>query len=103
MTKMYVQEYAGLAATAQGDSVAVPAEPPLASYVVDYTAGVANGPVYQAGTKFITVENDSIASVTFNGTPAAVTDKRLPAAPPAPLLVGVGSLPNGRASAITNT
>jgi hypothetical protein len=103
MTKMFVQEYAGLAFTAQSDSIPVPAEPPLASYVVDYTSGVASGPVYQAATKYLTIENDSIASVTFNGTPATVNDKLLFTALPTPLLVCVAGVPGGKASAITGT
>lgn len=103
MTKMYVAEYAGLAATAQGDSIDTPAEPPLASYVVDYTAGVASGPAYQSGTKFVLVTVDSIASVSFNNVPATVNNLRLPAGGN-PRLFGVGSYSGvGKASAITNT
>lgn len=101
MTKMWVQEYAGLAATAQGDSVAIPAEPPLASYEVDYTSGEAGGQVYNAATKFVTVQNDSICSVRFDGVAATVTDKRLPAG--SYLTAGVGNAPGGKVTAITNT
>lgn len=104
MTKMYVQEYAGLASTGSGDAlIPAPAEPPLTSYVVDYTSAVASGPAYQPGTKFLTIENDSICAVTFNGTAATVNDKHIPAAAPTPILVCVAGVPNGKASAITAT
>lgn len=116
MTKAYVQEYAGLAATQQGDSIDRPGEPPLVSYVLDYGAGVANGPLYQPGTNYITVEPDSICAMTFNGTPATANDKHFPAAVGTPFMVCVsgvnhpsttGSLNTtanvGRASAITAT
>lgn len=89
MATLYVQEYAGLAFTAQGDSIPVPAEPPLASYTI--AIGVAApGPQYQPATQYVTVENDAaICSVRFDGAVATVTDKRLPASLPSPLLVCV--------------
>jgi hypothetical protein len=109
MTTIYVQEYAGLAFTAQGDSIPVPAEPPLASYAVVYTAGLATGPNYNPLTKYLTVENDSLCAVRFDGKAAvAGTDKRLTASPSAPLLVcvaGVNPSPNpntGAAGAVGN-
>jgi len=103
MTKMYVQEFAGLAKTQQSDSIPVVAEPPLASYVVDYTAGVASGPVYQPTTQYLLIENDSICAVTFNGTAATVNDRHIPAATPNPILVCVAGVQSGKVSAITAT
>lgn len=108
MTQMYVQEYAGLAQTQQSDSIPVPAEPPLASYIVDYTAGVASGPTYQPGTQFLLVECNSIACMSFNGVAATITGRRS-AGVGTPELIYVGGcpksgtplLPTGRASAIT--
>ena len=102
MTNLYVQEYASLGYSVQENTPAVPGDPPLASYVVSYSAGVASGPQYQANTRYLTVEADSICSVRFDGTAATVTDKRLPANN-APLLVSVAGCPNGHVSAITNT
>lgn len=91
MANLFVQEYAGLAFTAAADSIPVPTEPPLASYVIAIGA-VTAGPQYQTLTKYVTVENDAtICSVRFDGVAAGVTDKRLPASMPMPLLVCVAA------------
>lgn len=105
MTKLYVQEFAGLAPTASGDGVIpIPAQPPLATYVVDYTVGVASGPAYQPNTKFLLIENDSICAVRFDGQNAGTTgDMHIPAAAPTPILVCVAGVPTGKVSAITAT
>lgn len=101
MTKLYVQEFVGLAETPYDDVLASPAEPPIASYVVDYTTGVTSGPVYQPTTRWLLVASDSTCSVRFDGTAATTTDRRM-YGNLAPVLIGIGSVPNGRASAITN-
>ena len=102
MTKMYVQEFAGLAPTSMNDSLPVPAEPPLASYIVDYTTAVANGPKYNSSTKFLTVESDAICSARFDGAVATITDRRFIAGTN-PLLISVAGVPAGNVSAVTNT
>ena len=81
MTKAYVQEFSGLAQTDDTD-VPLVNVPPLASYVVDYTAAHAESPKFQAGTTYVEIVVDSIASVKFGvfGTVvAAVTDNRMAA------------------------
>lgn len=107
MTKLYVQEFAGLANTDDTDIAAV-AVPALANYVVDYTAGVTASPKFQTATKFVEIVTDAICSVkfgTFGTVVAAVTDNRLSAgerilravSPPDFGTTGMGL------SAITNT
>lgn len=104
MALVYVQEFAGLAATPSGDAmIPVPAQPPLASYTVSNAAGPTAGPKYQAATKYLLVETDAICSVRFDGTAAAATDQRLPATALAPILVAVGGVPGANISVITNT
>jgi hypothetical protein len=69
MTKVYVAEFAGLAATAQGDSVAVVAVPPLNETVLDTGSGETHFTL-GATTVFIELSADGIAS--FVSGPAAV-------------------------------
>lgn len=81
MTKAYVQEFGALTQTDDTD-VAVVTVPALASYVVDYTAGATPSPKFQAGTRYVEIVVDSIASVkfgTFGTVVAAVTDNRMSA------------------------
>lgn len=107
MTKLYVQEFVALANTDEGDPALV-LEPPLAAYVVDYTAGVTPGPKFNALTRFVEIVPDSICSIkfgTFGAVVAAVTDMRYAAnerllrgvSPPDFGATGMGL------SAITNT
>lgn len=99
MTKLFVQEYAGLAATDKSN-VEVLAEPPVVSYVLDYSGGHAESAAFNAATKFIEIENDSICSVVVGAAPvAALTDKRLPAN----TIKRMGVVGGQKISAITNT
>jgi hypothetical protein len=103
MALVYVQEYASLAATPSGDAlVSVPSQPPLASYTISNAAGPNQGAKYNPLTKWLMVETDAICSIRFDGTNASATDQRLPANNQ-PLLVGVGAVPAGNVSVITNT
>lgn len=89
MTKLYVAEYPGLAATVQGDSIDVVPTPPTVDYVVDFTAGAAASPVFQKTTRFITIAADSICCIAFGIAPVATTaNQRIPANA-APIKFGV--------------
>jgi len=101
MTKLYVTEYAGVAYITPG-GVPVPQNPPIASQVVDYTAGVAASTAFNPATKLIRIHADSICSVAFGTAPTATTGT-------ARLIAGqteYHGVPKGKAfkvSAITNT
>jgi|SRR5882757_7569929 len=104
MALVFVQEFAGLAATPSGDAMLpVPSQPPVASYTVSNALGPNNGPKYQPSTKWLLIETDGICSLRFDGVNAAATDMRLPATALSPLLIGVGTVPTGNVSVITNT
>jgi hypothetical protein len=101
MASVYVQEFAGLAATPSGDAMLpVPAQPPLASYTVSNATGPNQGPKYQPATKWLLIESDAVCSVRVDGTNAAATDMRIAATWP-PLLFQAPA--NGNVSVITNT
>jgi hypothetical protein len=81
MTKAYVQEFGALTQTDDTD-IPLVTVPALANYVVDYTAAHAESPKFQAGTRYVEIVVDSIASVkfgAFGSTVAAVTDNRMSA------------------------
>jgi hypothetical protein len=102
MALVYVQEFAGLATTPSGDALlAVPSQPPLASYTVSNAAGPNAGPKYQVTTKWLLIETDAICSLRVDGTAAGATDMRLPASGLAPILFPAPT--GGNVSAITNT
>jgi hypothetical protein len=93
MTKVYVSEY-GTAPAIHGLS----AEPPLATQIIDYGAGVATITL-GAATHYVRLQNDSICSMSFTGVNAATTDARSPAES-----VEYKSVqPSSKISAITNT
>ena len=101
MASVYVQEFAGLAATPSGDAMLpVPAQPPLASYAVSNAVGPNQGPKYQPTTKWLLIESDAVCSVRVDGTNASATDMRIAATLPPLLLQAV---PGGNVSVITNT
>ena len=102
MASVYVQEFAGLAATPSGDAMLpVPAQPPLASYTVSNALGPNQGPKFNVNTKWLLVETDGICSIRVDGTNAAATDMRLPATALAPLLMA--AVAGGNISVIANT
>lgn len=102
MTKLYVAEYSGLAATAQSDSVVVVPAPPTAEQVVDYTAGVAASTAFNPSTTFVEVSTDAICSIAFGTAPvAAITNCRLNANERKLFRVPAGQA--YKVSAITNT
>lgn len=81
MTKLYVSEFPGLAATAQADSVPdFDATSLIQEQVVDYTSGVASKQLSQT-TQWIEFEADSICSflISSNDMAAAVTNMRMAA------------------------
>lgn len=84
MTKLYVSEYARLTETygPGGVPAQAPEEPPIATQVVDYSAGTAVSSAFNAKTRFVRIHADSICSVKF-GTgslaAAATTDPRMAA------------------------
>ena len=97
MTKVYVSEYAVLPLAINGQPQ-IAAEPPLASQVIDYTAGVATVTL-GAQTRYVRLQNDSICSMSFTGTAATASDARSPAEN----IEYKGVQPGSKISAITNT
>ena len=75
MTKLYVSEYARMTqASGPGNTVVqAPEEPPLATQVVDYTAGAASSAAFNAKTRFVRLHTDAICSVAFGASPVATT------------------------------
>lgn len=102
MTKAYVAEYAQVVYTQDGKMTAIPVEPALAEYVVDYTSGEAHGATFQTETRFVWYSNDSIASWKIGSAATATTsNKRVPAG-----TIGLAGVQKGaghRISFITNT
>lgn len=103
MTKLYIKEFGGLAATKQSDSVlAFPADNSAADQVVDFTAGAAASNFFAKGTEWVLLCTDAgPCSIAFGAAPiATVANFRLPANTLIPFRVpGDGSL---KVSAITN-
>jgi hypothetical protein len=105
MTKLYVKEFKGLAATRQSDSVlAFPADNSPADQVVDFTAGAANSAPFQKGTEWVLLSADAGCSILVQAAAGAqaptVANFRLPGNTPLPFRVpGDGSY---LVSAITN-
>jgi hypothetical protein len=97
MTKVYVSEYA-TPAIINGVVLEIPAEPPLATQVIDYSGGVASITL-GAGTRYVRLQNDSICSMSFTGTNATTSDARSPAEN----VEFKGVQPGSKISAITNT
>jgi hypothetical protein len=94
MTKVYVSEY-GTLPTA---NLQVAPEPPLATQIIDYNAGVASITL-GAATHYVRLQNDSICSMSFTATNAATTDARFPA----DTIEYKSVQPGSKISAITNT
>jgi hypothetical protein len=97
MTKVYISEYATIP-NVGGVIVQIPSEPPLATQVIDYTAGVATITL-GTGTHYVRLNNDSICSMSFTGTNATTSDARSPAE----TVEFKGVQPGSKISAITNT
>lgn len=102
MTKLYVSEFSGLAATDQSDSVgAFPAA--TKDQVVDFSGGAASSAAFVSTTIFIEFEADSICSFLVQpaggGPAAAVTNMRMAAGDRLVRRVS----PGDKISAITNT
>jgi hypothetical protein len=80
MTKLFINEYVRATAISGpgGVTLQAPEEPPLATQVVDYTAGVAQSAAFNAKTRFVLLHNDSICAIKFGSNPTAVsgTDMR---------------------------
>lgn len=71
MTKLYVQEFNGLAASDKSAGAVTPGVP-LTSYILDYSSGHVESPQFNPATKFIMVNPDSISAILF-GTFGSVT------------------------------
>lgn len=83
MAKAYITEYRGLRFDANGYSMAVPEEPPVATQVVDFTAGETKSALFNELTTVIRVHVDAICSRKVGkstDTPTATTsDARMTA------------------------
>lgn len=100
MAKAYVSEYHDIAVGARGLAQA-PQSPPLATQVVDFTAGVtATANAFNAATRFVEIDVDAICSFAFALTPVATTsNQRVPAG--SNRIYGV--VPGHKVSFIVNT
>lgn len=102
MTKLYIKEFNGLAATKQSDSVlAFPADGSQADQVVDFTAGAAPSNLFAKGTEWVLLAADAGCSIAFGAAPVATAANfRLPGNVMLPFRVP----PDGtfKVSAITN-
>lgn len=81
MSKIYVAEYPGLAATDQSDSVPILALPPTVEYTVIVSAGSSGAAQpLQASTKFVEISTDTTCSIAIGPTltgSAGLTNQRL--------------------------
>lgn len=69
MTKLYVAEFTGLAATAQSDSVPILTVPPtLEQAVAISTATSAGSNGFQPSTTFVEISSDVVCSIAFGTT-----------------------------------
>lgn len=74
MSLLYVTEYSGVGFTQVGGAyTAVPIEPPLAEYKVDFSGGVASSTTFNTRTILVRLHSDAICSVSFGLTPTATT------------------------------
>lgn len=97
MTKVYVSEYSTLL-NVNGVVAQISPEPPVATQIIDYGAGVASITL-GAATRYVRLQNDSICSMSFTGTNATTSDARFPA----DTIEFKGVQPGSKISAITNT
>jgi hypothetical protein len=98
MSKVYVTEYSAMPSLGGGAQPQIAPEPPLASQVIDFTAGVASITL-GAQTRYVRLQNDAICSMSFTGTNATTSDARSPAEN----VEYKGVQPGSKISAITNT
>lgn len=101
MAKVYITEYARQALDARG-LVMAPEEPPLATQVLDTTAGVQQSAAFNAETRFVRIHTDGIISYLFGTNPTATTGNARMAANQTEYF---GTIRGGthKVSAITNT
>lgn len=110
MTKLYISEYAEAALPfsyagsttnpLQNFPLSAAKEPSITTQVVDFSGGATQSNAFNARTKFVRVQADSICSIRFGVNPdAAVTDLRLTAGQ----TEYFGVNPGDKVSAITNT
>lgn len=73
MSKIYVAEFPGLAATDQGDSVSLVPLPPTVEYTVIVSAGSSGAAQpFLPTTKFIEVSTDTTASIAIGLFPGVI-------------------------------
>ena len=105
MTKLYISEYARVTQASGPGNAALqaPEEPPLATQVVDFTAGAAQSAAFNAKTRFVRVHADAICSVKFGAAPTATVNDPRFAAGQTELRGVPGDGSAAKVSAITNT
>lgn len=73
MAKFYITEYVEIAQTyGGGRSSQVPMEPPVAEQTVTFS-GATQSAAFNAETRLVRIETDSICSVLFGTNPTATT------------------------------
>lgn len=73
MATVYISEFSGLAATAQSDSIAAVAVPPIAEQTVAVGATSVQSAAFQPSTQWVLISSDSIFSANFGANPTATT------------------------------
>ena len=101
MAKVYIGEYARQALDARG-LVMAPEGPPIATQVLDTTAGVQQSSAFNAETRFIRVHTDGIISYLIGTNPTASTSNERMAANQTEYF-GVINGTSQKISCITNT
>lgn len=78
MSRLFVEEYATSALSFRGGLPAAQ-QPPLATQVIDYTAGAVQSAAFNAKTTFVRIHCDASCSYSFGTNPTATTSTaRLP-------------------------
>lgn len=100
MTKLYIQEFDGVASTDNDGAIDTFPQPPVATQVVDYTGGATPSVAFNARTQFVEIHTDAICSILFGATPVATTSSPRMAANETRKY---GVVAGQKVSAITNT
>lgn len=100
MAKLYITEYRRLGKDKSGNVIQTGQNPPLATQVVNITAGSLQSAFFNASTSLIRVHTDAICSVELGENPTATTNSTRMAANTTEYLAVSNAL---KIAVITNT
>lgn len=101
MTKLYISEFSGLGSTVDGVLPIFSASALVAEQVVDHTAAAAVSNPFNAATRWIEIEADSVCSISITSAGSDATEDNMRMAANERLARRVN--PGWSISAITNT